>query len=133
MLRGILLTVMGLVGFGLFSSHVLAQTIVVHAGTLLAVPGEAPLTFGQARDWIERHESLPFFLFVHTYEVHSPYDPEEPHAALFAGDGAPGPENAAVRAARDRYDREIRSVDDELRGLFRAAQPRGRAGAHDDR
>jgi arylsulfatase A-like enzyme len=81
-------------------------------------PGEAPLTFGQARRWLEENQEAPFFLFVHTYEVHSPYDPDEPYATLFRGDASPGPEASAIRAGRDDYDREIRIVDDELRKLF---------------
>jgi arylsulfatase A-like enzyme len=80
--------------------------------------GEARLTFGQARRWIEANREVPFFLFVHTYEVHSPYDPDEPYATLFREDDAPGPDARAIRAGRDDYDREIRIVDDELRKLF---------------
>jgi len=98
-------------------------------GETQKAPGEARLTFGQARAWVEAHRELPFFLFVHTYEVHSPYDPEEPHASLFEGDDAPGPADAAIRAARDRYDREIRAVDDELRAFFETLE---RAGAARD-
>jgi len=81
-------------------------------------PGEARLTFGQSRRWLEANRELPFFLFVHTYEVHSPYDPDEPYANLFRGGAAPGPDAPAIRAGRDDYDREIRIVDDELRKLF---------------
>jgi arylsulfatase A-like enzyme len=89
-------------------------------GERAKAPGEVRLTFGQARRWIEANREVPFFLFVHTYEVHSPYDPEEPYAALFQGDAAPGPDEPVIRAERDRYDREIRIVDDELRKLFAA-------------
>lgn len=36
--------------------------------------GDARETFGRARRWLERHGAdAPFLLFVHTYEVHSPY------------------------------------------------------------
>jgi arylsulfatase A-like enzyme len=87
-------------------------------GETATAPGEVRLTFGQARRWLEANRELPFFLFLHTYEVHSPYDPEEPYAGLFRDDAAPGPADPAIRAERDRYDREIRSVDDELRKLF---------------
>jgi len=30
-------------------------------------------TFGRARDWLRAHAHEPFFLFVHTYEPHVPY------------------------------------------------------------
>ncbi len=36
--------------------------------------GDAKQTFANARAWLERYgEDAPFLLFVHTYEVHSPY------------------------------------------------------------
>jgi len=36
--------------------------------------GDAAYTFGRAGDWLERFGGdAPFLLFVHTYEVHSPY------------------------------------------------------------
>jgi arylsulfatase A-like enzyme len=81
-------------------------------------PGQVRLTFDQSRRWLEANREVPFFLFVHTYEVHSPYDPDEPYASLFRGDAVPGPDASAIRAGRDGYDREIRIVDDELRKLF---------------
>src|SRR5262249_11681251 len=31
-------------------------------------------TFERARGWIEQHRDAPFFLFIHTYEAHSPHD-----------------------------------------------------------
>jgi len=92
-------------------------------------PGEVRLTFEQARGWLEANRTLPFFLFLHTYEVHSPYDPEEPYAGLFRDDGAPGPAEPAIRAERDRYDREIRIVDDELRELFDTLEATGLAAS----
>ncbi len=46
----------------------------------------------RALSWVERYGELPFFLFVHSYEVHSPYVPREadveadpPSADLFGG------------------------------------------------
>jgi arylsulfatase A-like enzyme len=105
-------------GFGQYTENV---------GETLKAPGEARRTFGQARRWLEANTETPFFLFVHTYEVHSPYDPEAPYAQLFQGDGEPATGNAAVQGARDRYDREIRSVDEELERLFVAIAEAGLA------
>jgi arylsulfatase A-like enzyme len=96
-----------------------------NVGEHLKAPGEARRTFAQARRWLDHHRDTPFFLFVHTYEVHSPYDPEPAYAALFAGDGASGPDDDAIRDARDRYDREIRIVDDELERLFESLAAAG--------
>jgi arylsulfatase A-like enzyme len=94
-------------------------------GEKAKAPGEVRLTFGQARRWLEANRELPFLLFVHTYEVHSPYDPDEPYATLFRDDAAPGPDEPAIRVERDSYDREIRIVDDELRKLFTALDATG--------
>lgn len=51
---------------------------------------------------------MPFFLFVHTYQVHDPYSPPEAYAGLFREFGAPDSDSL-------RYDQEIRYTDDELR------------------
>lgn len=86
-------------------------------------------TFDGAADWIEGQER-PFFAFVHTYKVHTPYDPEGPARELLVRpyDG-PLPENARVddvpaahkahdytaedaRYLSDLYDAEIRELDD---------------------
>lgn len=39
--------------------------------------GEADKTFSLALDWLETRANAPFFLFVHTYKVHNPYNPTE--------------------------------------------------------
>jgi arylsulfatase A-like enzyme len=84
-------------------------------------PGQVRLTFGQARRWLELRARRPFFLFVHTYQVHAPFRPPDEYAALFEADGAPGPSDEAwARRMRDAYDREIRFVDDQLRTLVAA-------------
>jgi len=98
-----------------------------NVGETLKAPGEARRTFGQARRWLQANAETPFFLFLHTYEVHSPYDPETRYASLFRSDGEPGAGNLAVRGARDRYDREIRIVDEELERLFAAIAEAGLA------
>jgi len=89
------------------------------------MPGRVRLTFGQARRWLAAAPREPFLLFVHTYEVHSPFDPDPPYQGLFADDRLPGPEDPRRRAERDDYDREIRYLDDELRGLFEALAAEG--------
>jgi arylsulfatase A-like enzyme len=77
----------------------------------------------------------PWFGFLHTYEVHCPYDPPEPYRYLFESPdatpievagrcGNPDFNSAALapgqaRFLSDRYDESIRSVDDGL-GAFLA-------------
>jgi arylsulfatase A-like enzyme len=89
------------------------------------IPGQVRLTLSQAGRWLAKNRRTPFFLFVHTYQVHSPYEPPAPYAGSFAGDGAPGPQSPALRRSRDDYDREIRYVDDEVRKLFAALEAAG--------
>ena len=36
--------------------------------------------------WLEKVKDKKFFLFLHTYDVHSPYDPPMPYRALYIGD-----------------------------------------------
>jgi arylsulfatase A-like enzyme len=83
-----------------------------------------------ARGWIREHRARPFFLFLHTYEVHHPYTPDAQDLAPFRGDyHGPLPDDISVELlreindrhrpvdARDRqhivdaYDGEIRSMD----------------------
>ena len=92
---------------------------------------EVDETFRGAADWIEGRER-PFFALVHTYKVHTPYDPEGPARELLVRpyDG-PLPRNARVddvppadrphgysaedaRYLSDLYDAEIRELDDAL-------------------
>jgi arylsulfatase A-like enzyme len=74
-----------------------------------ASPGFAAETFGAATDWLRAHAREPFFLFVHTYQVHAPYVPPRGYATLFGDD--PADQNG-----RDllNYEREIRYTDDLL-------------------
>lgn len=90
-------------------------------------------------DWATSHRDLPFFLFLHTYDVHSPYGsvPEEYRDIYSREDRAsrhdlathkpvdivrkhkPGVFEARdFEAMHDLYDGEIRFVDDQLGRLF---------------
>ncbi len=43
--------------------------------------GNASDTFAKAREWLATYaDDTPFFLFVHTYEVHAPYTPRDAEA-----------------------------------------------------
>jgi arylsulfatase A-like enzyme len=87
-------------------------------------------TLDMARDWIERHRAGPFFLFLHSYEVHHPYTPDAADLAPFRGDYSGRlPDHISVDLLReinghktaiddkdrqhivDAYDGEIHSMD----------------------
>lgn len=41
---------------------------------------------GPALEWLAAHRDEPFFLFLHTYDVHCPWAPPEPYRSLYVGD-----------------------------------------------
>lgn len=98
----------------------------------------------QARAWILNHEARPFFLFLHTYEVHHPYSPETADLDPFRGDyEGPLPDRITMDLLReidggslkvsdrdrqhlvDAYDGEIRSMDRAYGTLVSFLKERG--------
>jgi len=96
-------------------------------------PSRARKTFERATSALERLKDQRFFLFVHTYAIHTPYNAPEPYASLFdpdyAGPVAPGFDqddgrraaaglvelgDADVRHVKALYDGGIRAADDAL-------------------
>jgi arylsulfatase A-like enzyme len=80
-----------------------------------ATPGLARETFKQALRWLRTNPPEPFFLFLHTYQVHTPYRPPPNYLRLVRPDPlrADGPDPAR------RYDAEVRFLD-RLLGYFLA-------------
>ena len=39
-----------------------------------------------ALEWLDQHKDRPFFLFLHLYDPHEPYEPPEPFASQWKGD-----------------------------------------------
>ncbi|MBY0280323.1 sulfatase [Candidatus Binatia bacterium] len=83
---------------------------------VFAAAGDAPGTFARALAWARTRGGQPFFLFVHTYAVHLPYEPPTAYRSLFTDQGEPIP-TAGLEYQRLRYEQEIRALDDELRTL----------------
>jgi arylsulfatase A-like enzyme len=106
-------------GFDVFAENKSAKIMVPE--------GQVDLTFAQGRRWLAQHRDARFFLFLHTYQVHEPYAPPERYAELFTEPLAPAPGRADAERLRANYDREIRFVDDELRGLLAALEELGLA------
>jgi arylsulfatase A-like enzyme len=104
-------------GFDVFQENRSAQ--------IMSPDGQVDRTFAEAAGWLERNRDKRFFLFLHTFQVHSPYAPPPRYAELFAEPGA-GTQPAHERD-RDGYDREIRYTDDELRALFARLEELGLA------
>jgi len=70
-------------------------------------------TFARARKWLGGRGKTPFFLFVHTYQVHDPYMPPPGYAGRFGPLNTEGPQ-----AELDRYEEEISYTDDMVAGLW---------------
>ena len=87
--------------------------------------------------------SKPLFLGIHLWEPHSPYDPHPEYLAMYADPGYEGPMDGSIEVldaftlyqvelkstdiqhAVDRYDGEIRFIDDKLRELFDYFEEKG--------
>ncbi|MEE8523799.1 MAG: sulfatase [Thermoanaerobaculia bacterium] len=97
--------------------------------------------------WLHQHRELPFFLFVHTYQPHQPYDQPPPYDTLFVdedhvGYALPGvavpmatieqfrdptfpPSPEDVAAFNGLYDGEVRYVDTFIDGLLNTLRTLG--------
>jgi arylsulfatase A-like enzyme len=83
-------------------------------------PGRGVETFAPALEWVEQVGAQPFFLFLHSYNVHLPYNPPTEYVERFAGDydgplpDAVFPEHIeALNARPDEFDdRDRRHVVD---------------------
>ncbi len=83
-----------------------------------SAPGLVHKSFGEAREWLEEEHDEPYFLFLHTYQVHAPYRPPVRYNDRFVDDGHSPTEEGRYGRVLDRYDREIAYLDDELKRLF---------------
>jgi len=79
--------------------------------------------FDDAAAWVEKNARHPFVLFVHTYEIHAPYDPPAEWVQRFADPAYDGPPvniaedakgDAQRRHIRDRYDAGIAYTDEHF-------------------
>lgn len=73
----------------------------------------------RALQWLdnERKQDQPFFLFLHTYQVHTPYLPQPEHVALFADPEYQGPVRQAWQNALAFY-----NANPGIKGAIRKIQ-----------
>ncbi len=70
---------------------------------------------GHALAWLTKHPQGPFFIWIHLYDAHDPYDPPEPYKSRYVSapyDGGVAYEDAAV----GKFLRQLK-----LRGLYDGA------------
>lgn len=98
----------------------------------------AASTLQRAATWIQRHGDRPFFLWVHFWDPHAPYDPPEPERSLFVKDyrgkvarsrSQGSPSDPLVPAekiayAKGLYDGEIRYADRHMGALVHLVRAR---------
>ncbi len=68
----------------------------------LGVDARAQGIFDLALAWIEANAAGPFFVYLHLFDPHDPYDPPEPHRQRFIAQVAPEGVPAAVPAVLER-------------------------------
>ena len=71
-------------------------------------------TVAHALAWLDKHPQEPFFIWLHLFDAHSPYDPPEPYK---------------TRYAKALYDGEIAYVDSALGKFFHQLKA---SGLYDD-
>jgi arylsulfatase A-like enzyme/cytochrome c-type biogenesis protein CcmH/NrfG len=76
------------------------QTVEWRAGTVVK----------HATGWLSKRPSGPFFVWIHMFDPHDPYDPPQPYK---------------TRYAKALYDGEIAYMDSALGGLFRQLKAAG--------
>ncbi len=71
--------------------------------------------FSKAVDWLDRNRDRTFFLFLHTYEPHRPYDSE----TFLRDEGLKWSMAGADERRKARYDGDIQRADDYMGRLMR--------------
>ena len=88
-------------GFETYYDHFnLGRSRVIH---LDEIERRGDRVIDLALKWLESHHQKPFFLWVHLYDPHAPYDPPEPFARLYRS---------------HPYDGEIAFADEQVGRLF---------------
>ncbi|MDP6933725.1 MAG: sulfatase-like hydrolase/transferase, partial [Myxococcota bacterium] len=121
-------------------SFFVTQLLGLHQGfsTWQEQPATCEETVRDATRWMA-DQQVPFFLFVHTYQTHAPYDPPAPYDQMFTPDGplparavegqfrGPGdpPTPEELTALVGLYDGEIRTADACVGQLVAALEAAG--------
>lgn len=82
--------------------------------------GQIDSTLERGRKWLREHDGERFFLFLHTYQIHSPYEPpEEYFFPPTESERASASEPAWITDTRHRYAGEVRYADVALARFLR--------------
>lgn len=83
----------------------------------------------RALDWIARHQHRPFFLFFHTYAVHSPYLSRQPYLRRLSGRNTP---DRTLAIAEQLLDGEPGAPTRYALGIHAGGLPAGADPAQDE-
>lgn len=97
---------------------------------------KSEFTFKKGKKWIAGTLGHPFFLFLHTYDVHTPYDPPPPYDKMFAPNYKGNIDNWKTprkpinnqldfNRVISLYDGEIRYVDSQIQNLVSHLKEQG--------
>jgi arylsulfatase A-like enzyme/Flp pilus assembly protein TadD len=75
-------------GFETYDDHIVEHRVAKLAGFYSKRP--ASVVTDHAIRWLRQHYKARFFLWVHYYDPHFPYDPPQPFKRLYAKDGYSG-------------------------------------------
>jgi arylsulfatase A-like enzyme len=89
--------------------------------TLFGTAGRVRHTLGDAMRWLESRPGQPFFLFVHTYQVHTPYTPPPSHRIAVRPELDPNTPPVPAQL----YDGEVHYLDERLGRFLRYLRTRG--------
>jgi arylsulfatase A-like enzyme len=97
-------------------SRILRRAFLSFKLDIFWVSKRADQVTDQAINWLNGNRSDPFFLFVHYYDAHDPYDPPYPWDALYNTPGyVPEDEYRNI----DLYHGEVSFIDNEFGRLMR--------------
>lgn len=94
-------------GFGSYVS-----TIVELRNIVGTVGGGLEQINPRVTEWLGRAHPKPFFLFVHTYDVHCPYDPPEPFRSMFTDKEFKPAFDATGRCGKDYFNQLALGAED---------------------
>jgi arylsulfatase len=103
--------------------------------------GGTKKVFQRGLDWLDSRSDQPFFMFLHTYDIHYPYTPPAPFDKMFLPDGEP-PYHLGDKHGQEywndldltreefiwlsrRYDGGVRHTDRDMMKLWMELQRRG--------
>ena len=86
----------------------------LHEDGSISTPGSSKTAreyVDRLQGWLERHRDAPFFVFLHVFDPHDPYEPARPYDSKWA--------NPAHKEEHEKQAKDVRKfIKDPLRQLF---------------